>query len=299
MLAELTAILTAGLPEQNDAAQLTEVLYSRCYTRSILDAAPPEASPKADLAAALAFANQSRAAWVEGWKIDQVLGDGRIIARKNGAARCFLPGDYITHRGLGNGPEEGSEITVYAAAGTTELQPTFYYAFGETVADSDPTGTTLRFYWNIQPEGAPRLMETLTREFNRFQLPFRFKCLNEASYFPRRDAAVLYIDRRYYPITAMLLERVHREVRPWLNESTPLFAKSLAHGLALAEDPGDSFGKHRCAILAGAMAASQQKAVGERLAEVRRHFEERGLSLDSPWLNANSQGQYEYPFSIA
>jgi hypothetical protein len=47
------------------------------------------------------------------------------------------------------------------------------------------------------------------------------------------------------------------------------------------------------------MAASQQKAVGERLAEVRRHFEERGLSLDSPWLNANSQGQYEYPFSIA
>jgi hypothetical protein len=95
------------------------------------------------------------------------------------------------------------------------------------------------------------------------------------------------------------VETVHGEVLPWLSRSTPLFTRQLAHGLALAEDPGDSFGKHRCAILAGAMEASRGRAVEERLAEVRRHFEERGLSLDAPWLNAGSCGQYEYPISTA
>jgi hypothetical protein len=299
MLAELTAILAADLPTQEDAAKLSEILYSRCYTRSILDAGAVGQTASADLTQDLAAANRSRSAWVEGWRIDQMLDDGRIVARKNGAARSFLPGDYITHRGLGSGPEEGGEITVYVMPGTTGLQPSFYYAFGETIADRDPAGNTLRFYWNIQAPGAPKLMEALTRELNRFQLPFRFKCLNNASYFPRRDAAVLYIDRRYYPITAMLVERVHSEMRPWLNESTPLFAKPLAQGLALAEDPGDSFGKHRCAILADAMAASHGRTVEDRLAEVRRRFEERGHSLDSPWLNANSSAQYEYPFATA
>ena len=67
----------------------------------------------------------------------------------------------------------------------------------------------------------------------------------------------MYIDRRYYPIAALLVESIYGGVRPWLNASTPLFAKPLARGLALAEDPGDSFGKHRCTILAGAMAASR------------------------------------------
>ena len=277
MLAELTAILNADLPSQDDAAKLSETLYNRCYTRSILDSAGPSGSEAAaDLPEALEAANCSRSKWVEGWRIDQVLDDGRVVARKNGAERAFLPGEYITHRGLGVGPKEGTGITVFVAAGSSEIQPAFYYAFGETVGGDEPAGI-LRFYWNIQPEGAPRLMKALTRELNRFQLPFHFKCLNSASYFPRRDAAVLYIDRRYYFVTALLVESVHSEVLRWLNGGTPLFTKPLAHGLALAEDPDDSFGQHRCGILAGAMIASLGKPSEERLAEVRRRFEERGL----------------------
>jgi hypothetical protein len=309
MLAELTAVLEADLPAQDDAAKLSGTLYDRCYTHSILDEklerqAEAPAPPKPDLTEALAAANQGRTAWVEGWRIDQTLDDGRIVARKNGAARSFLPGQYITSRGMGSGPEEALEITVFVTPGAADIQPAFYYAFGETVSEYEPGESLLRVYWNIQAEGAPRLMETLTRAFNRFQIPFRFKCLNHASHFPRRDAAVLYIHSRYYPIAAMLVERVHGEVLPWLNESTPLFTKPLSRGLALAEDPGDSFGKHRCAILAGAMAASCGRAVEDRLAEVRRQFEERGLSLDAPWLNsislnANSPGRYEYPFDPA
>ena len=184
MLTELSAILNADLPSQDDAAKLSDTLYNRCYTRSILDSARPSGSEvAADLTEALRAANGSRSKWVEGWRIDQALDDGRIVARKNGAERAFLPGEYITHRGLGVGPKEGTGITVFVAAGSSEIQPAFYYAFGEAIGDDEPAGV-VRFYWNIQPEGAPRLMAALTRELNRFQLPFRFKCLNHTSFFP-------------------------------------------------------------------------------------------------------------------
>lgn len=297
--AELRAVLAADLPAQDDAAKLCRILYDRCYTHSIFDESVGEtlSSVNPHLTATLAAANRSREVWVEGWRIDRILDDGRIVAVKNGAARTFLPGQYVSNRGLGSGPEEGLEIAILATGGSVDLQQFYYWAFGETVSDYEPGQSTLRTYWNIQAEGAPRLMEALTRDLNRFQVPFRFKCLNHASHFPRRDAAVLYIHRRHYPIAAMLVERVYGEVRQWLNEGTPLFTKPLSHGLALAEDPGHSFGNHRCDILATAMVAARGGTVEERLAEVRRQFEERGLSLDAPWLNANSPGDYAYPFA--
>jgi hypothetical protein len=297
MLDELSAVLRADLPSQDDAAKLREILYRRCYTRSILDEEAAPAGGDTDLAPALAAANQGRAVWVEGWRIEQVLGDGRITARRNGAERAFLPGEYITHRGIGTGLKEGIEISVFASPGTNEIQDSFYYAIGETVAECEPVSNLVRIYWNVRPEGAPRLMEALTREFNRFQVPFRFKCLNHAKYFPRRDAAVLYIDGRYYPIATLLVERVHGEVLPLLNAGTPLFTRRLAPGLALAEDPGESFGQHRCAILGEAMAATRTASVADRLAELSRQFENRDLSLDTPWLNAHSTAQYEYPWT--
>jgi len=295
MTEELNAILAADLPSQGDATKLADLLYARCYTRSILDG-EVERGADVDLTPALEAANRSRAHWIEGWRIAQVLDDGRIVARRGSAERIFLPGDYISHRGIGSGLKEGSAITVYSAAGSSELQEMFYYAFSEALSDHEMQ-SCVRIYWNVRPEGAARLMESLTGALNRFQVPFRFKCLNKASRYPRRDAAVLYFDRRYYRILALVVEQVHAQVLPWLNAPTPLFARRLAHGLAMAEDPGDSFGQHRCAILAGAMAASCGRAVADRLAEVERHFAARGLSLEVPWRNAGSSFDYEYPIS--
>jgi hypothetical protein len=296
MLTELTAVLTADLPSQ-DEAKLAVHLYLHCYIRSILDSSTPE-EPAADLTPALAAANRGRALWIEGWRVAQMLDDGRIVASRNGFDRTFLPGEYIAYRGIGTGLKEGCAITVYVAPGSAEIQDSFYYAFGETVADSE-SQTVLRFYWNIQPAGAYRLMEALTREFNRYQVPFRFKIINNASHFPRREAAVLYIGRRYYPIAALLVESIHTEVLPWLNDSTPLFTRPLARGLAFAEDPGDSFGRHRCAILAAALFATRGNPVDGRFSELRRGFDRQGLSFETPWLNASSSGVYEYPFPTA
>jgi hypothetical protein len=249
-----------------------------------------------DLTSILIAAKASRAAWDEGWRIDQILYDGRILARKSGAARSFLPGEYLTQRGLGAGPEAGKPVSIFLPGGSGDMQPGLYHAFGDTVGEFEDSEQTLRFYWNVSAEGAPRLMEAITREFNRFQIAFHFKCGTRAAHYPRRDAAVLYLHRRYYAIAALLVERIHARLKALLNAGTPLFARCLADGLGFAEDPGDSFGKHRCKILAEAMAATRGKPADERLEEVRRQFERRGLSLDRSWLNAGSVDQYEFPF---
>ncbi len=292
------AILAADLPGQEHAGRLAKVLYRRCYMHSILDAPAADDSERndGDLTSVLSAANTGRAAWDEGWRIDQILEEGRILARKGGAARSFLPGEYLTHRGLGLGPEAGKAVSIFLPAGSSDIQPGFYHAFGDTAGPFEEGEGTLRFYWNISMEGAPLLMEAITREFNRFQIEFQFKCGTRALHYPRRDAAVLYVNRRDYGIGALLAERVRERLKTWLEAGTPLFARQLAPGLGFAEDPGDSFGRHRCRILAEGMAATTGKPAEERLEEVRRQFERRGLSLDRPWLNAGSADGYEFPF---
>jgi hypothetical protein len=197
---ELQAILAADLGSFSDAGSLAETLYTRCYARSIAETAPSPETDE-DLTPALIAANQSRAGWDFGWRADQALDDGRILARKAGAARAFRPGQYITLRGPGSKVEEGDEIQVFCAAGA-DLQAGFYYAFGETVPEFDEFEDVLRFYWNVPAEAAARLMELVTGEFNRWQTPFRFKCGRNSAVCGRRDAAVLYVQRPYYPMAA-------------------------------------------------------------------------------------------------
>jgi len=299
MRRELEAIMATEWPEMEDTAALAKRLYKRCYNHSILDPPPAADATGPDLLDALIAANRGRATWDEGWRIDQPLDDGRVLARKGGAARAFLPGEFITDRGPDRGPEAEAPVNVFTAPGSADLQGAFYFAFGESVEELGPTIPTLRVYWNIAPEGAAHLMQALTREFNRFQVAFRFKCLRHVAHYSRRDAAILYVSRRSYPIVAMLIEKIYPSVRPWLRGAVPLFTKPVAHGLGMAEDPGDSFGAHRTKILAEALAASRDKSVDERMEELRRQFATRGISLDTPWLGPNSPETYVFPFPAA
>lgn len=279
MLDELQAILATDFGAPTNAVALADVLYRRCYVRSLDDRAATPADDETDLTPALAGANRSREGWDLGWRVEQPLDESRVLARKAGAARAFRAGQYVCLRGPGPRAVEDEPIRVFAPAGSDAIQTDFYYAFGETVADCDEFEELLRYYWNVTAEGAPRLMEAITREFNRFQVPFRFKCGRTAAVCSRRDAAVLYLHRRYADFAGELVERVHAAIEPWLRDGVPLFTKRLGPGLGFAEDPGGSFGQNRCLILAEAM------LVERSVDEVRRQFSKRGLSLDEPWRN--------------
>jgi len=284
-----------ALPSEAEAeSTLSNLIYERCYMRRIDSPAAStlkgETSP---LTADLCAANTSRPRWQAGWCIEATENSGWITASRDGLTRAFAPGEYITKEGPGMPLRTGAMVDVYFAVESHYMQPGFYFAFGETVDPAD-SGCLLRFYWNLNPDGAPLLLHSLSTLLNRFQVPFRFKCLIQPGAYVRTDSAVLYISRRWYQITARLLRTAHRSVESHLRADAPLFTKPLAVGLALAEDPGgnQSFGMHRSRALAKAMLGPSQGSL--TVADIEKRLGEQGVSLAAPYLNPGSADIYDF-----
>ena len=280
------------------AALLTEVLYGRCYTRRPGWPALTSAAPGADddLVPALSAANPGRERWEAGWRVRQALSTGRVVAERQGGARFLWPGEFIASDAPGMPPRPGAQITLWRPRESATLQPGFYFAFGEAGFEDD--AALVRVYWNVSPEGAPALTRAVVGTLNRWGVPFRYKCLSRRSLYPRTDAAVLYVARRAWPLVRELVPEAHAAAAGALGADVPLFARPLAPGAALAEDPGngESFGMHRCRLLAEGLCAAWRagrRGTRERLHAVREAFARGGVSLDAPWRAAASAGRYD------
>jgi hypothetical protein len=284
---------------------LKNFLYQHCYSREF-DTSLPEPKGGEDMVGRLRAAHTGRVCRETTWIVTQVLDGGRIIARKGHAIRRFNPGHYLNLDSALGLPQKDYRVAVSHPMESTVLQESWYYIFGETVGESEEGENVIRFYWNVTSEGAPELVDLLTRSLDRFQLPFQFKLPTRSGGCERRDAGVLYANRRYYRILAMLLEDIRERVSAHLHPSTPLFTKKLADGLGFAEshagNSGASFGMSRCEILAHALANAAEKnllTAEEKREELNAEFRKRGLSPERPWLNpplgAAAAPDYDFP----
>ncbi len=276
--------------------QLGKLLYLHCYSRKFNGAITQAVttSPTADeqFLEQLSAANSSREHMDRGWRILRQLPTGHYIAEKNGLTRLLFAGEFISTNDIRGPVTDGTSISIFCPRESRTMHQGFYYIFGETLGDQlDDTGL-LRFYWNIKAEGAIELVRLLTGQLNRFQLPFRLKVVNNPADYDRRDAAILYINERYYRVTSELLTKIHQQVTPWLNGDSPLFCKQLLPGLGMAEEPttGESFGQQRCRILAKALCEIGLE--GEEMEVIKKQFEINGLSLDYPYRNPGSNRSY-------
>ncbi len=299
-------------------ASLTDFLYKHCYIRkfdgSLAEPLPQRKGERGsaplmiepDLVERLRAAHTGCACRETAWVVTQRLDDGRIVARKGHAVRHLNPGHYVNLDSAVGLPQKDGRVAVYRPTESTVLQASWYYVFGEAVGDSEEGDNLIRFYWNLRPEGGPELVGLLTSTLDRFQIPFRFKIPMRSELYDRRDAAVLYANRRYYPILAILLEDIRDRIAAHLDPGIPLFTRKLADGLGLAEDPdtkaGESFGMNRCEILAHALVNAAEKklvTVEEKRAELNAEFRKRGLSLERPWLNplpgSGVAADYDFP----
>lgn len=296
-----------GAPQQPDGGALLPLLqaalYEHCYAhpfRGALHVPPALPPPDDDLVPSLAAAHPGRERWEGGWQVVQALPTGQVVARRHGATRFLWPGEFLSHAGPGMPPRAGGAVSVWVPRDSATVQPGFYFAFGETPGDPLDDAGLVRFYWAVRDTGAAALLRALVGALNRFGVPFRFKCLSRRSAYPRTDAAVLYAGRRYFHLAAELALELHGGLAAHLGAETPLFTRRLAPGLAFAEDPatGESFGMHRCALLAeGLLSAFFQGARSpeERLREVEAAFRRRGVELERPHLNPGSPHRYELP----
>jgi len=296
-------------PSRNEDARaamiqhLGRLLYLQCYCRRFtgeIDKREIQANPDDDFVKHLSAANSGREYLNRGWRIIRTLSTGHFVAEKNGLTRLLFAGEFISHADVRGAVEEHTPVSIFRPRESTTMHPGFYYVFGEAVGDDQDEKDLLRFYWNINVDGAMDLVGLLTRRLNRFHLPFRFKILNNPGAYIRTDAAILYLNRRFYHLAAELLSEIHHHLVDRLNTHTPLFAKQLARGLGLGEEPttGESFGQQRCRILAQALwiafekKLEDQEAVFEQLAT---QLEENGIDPNFPYRNVGSNSDYDFP----
>jgi hypothetical protein len=282
---------------------LTAVLYRHVYSRPFRSPLPDadvrdDPSEDPSLIRSLSVANASQDRWEHGWSISQVHSSGQITAQRGNVSRSLWAGQFLSQDGPGARPRPGAQISIFYPRESMTLQSGFYYCFGETSEDESFALGLVRIYWNVAIEGAPELVGRLSARLNFFQVPFRLKCSVMPSQFARTDVAVVYLAKRLFPLVADLLHEVYPGVSPFLGPDVPLFTFRLAPGVGIAEDPGngESFGQHRCRLLAETCWSCFLRGDQEtpsRLAELHQLLSAQGADPERLHLNAGSLDCYE------
>jgi hypothetical protein len=299
-------------------AILQQQIYAECYIKRFDPSRPADVeskpmSPDTDITSALQFANAGQDRWDSSWRIARVLAGGQLWVWKNDWCRWPVSGEFMTHDGPGIPPRVGSMVSLFAPRGSATMQPGFYFAFGQTLLDAqDDVSDVLRFYVNVRDVAAPTLVAKVTAALNEFQIPFKFKCLNNRALFPRLDAAVVFVHRRFFRTVASLLIEIGRQLGDHVGDDVPLFTKRVAPGIGLAEDPSsapskgeeapppsmpESFGSHRSRLLAEAIFAGYLSGAGKSRDFVFEQLARGGVSIEKPYLNAGSADVYTLPES--
>ncbi len=248
-----------------------------------------------DFVRSLSEANRGRGSWQGDWTVVERTTTG-TWARHDGLT-VFVPPEHS--RSIREASEPASEtIAVLMPKEFLKQLPGFYLAQSDEPFRPSPTDILTRLYWNISAIGAKSLIGSVTSRLNAECIPFQIKVLNNPRLYVRNDAGVLYIAKRELPRASHLLEQVYQDVGRELHPGTPALTKRLAPGLALAEDPqnGESFGLHRCRLLAEALVDAAEHGVtgpSDRLDWVEREFQRSGLDLSRPYLNPGTADDYD------
>ena len=270
---------------------LRNAIYRRFYN-GIIETAVAEGdgaeNESGSVSHLLVEANGGQTIWDEGWKTISRMSDGRIVAAKDSRVRTWAPGQYINDA-RPHAPGKGDVVRALNMTESSATQPGFHFFFGDAVADDVDRASQVRFYWNVNWEGAIKLVGLLGRVLNRWRIAYQFKCPVRKPHYVRRDSGVLYVGGRRAAFLRELLPAIFEEMDGRLHDAPPLFTRRIARGVGVAENPegGDSFGMDRCGIVADGVIdayASQGDAVA-RLAAMEARFEQRGISLEEPWLN--------------
>ncbi|MEP6600705.1 MAG: lanthionine synthetase LanC family protein [Nitrospirota bacterium] len=244
----------------------------------------------------LSAANTGRGFCEDGWDV-RAITDGNVVAHRAGLdlwvrrADCMVPRAKRIARGMRLGLRFPKEFL--------SISPGFYVALSNKALTETDSQRLVRFYWNLTAEGAVRFMRRATLILNRSDLPFRIKAVNDRGRFTRCDAVVLYVRKVDYTVVSEIMEDLYPNIAISLKKGEPAFTKALAVGLGLAEDPGqgESFGFHRCGILAeGMIRANEQRrtSVPARLEVVEECFAHSGINLTTPFLTSSVDDVYHF-----
>jgi hypothetical protein len=296
---ELAAIVReVRLPPAVTVTGLRDLLYCRAFSRSPGAAVDRRLPAVPGLVHRLSAANHGRDAWLPGWRLEEVGPGGRAVLGQGGSRCAVEAGDYTLTFSEDLPPRTGCAATLRHRRESLTLQTGVYYAFGDTLAAADDQGLALRVYFHAAQESAVPLFEVLTAGLNDRRVPFTLKSMLRPEDADRSDSTLLYLPPRRFPAFADLLRRDYALFRAVPAPGVPLCTKPLAPGIGLAESPvtGESFGMHRCRLIAEGLVEARSAGHEDeesRWRSVERRFAADGLSAAALHLNPGGVDVYQ------
>jgi hypothetical protein len=292
-----------GQARLNLQNRLAQVLYSTYYCTGRTDAPElastvlPPAAAREQSMARLSAANQTADGFDPAWTVYSVDGHGTAFVSKNGYLRQLVPGQWEFANPAETNLQVGAVVKLKMSREDKAMQPVFYHVRGRELVSQQ--AEFVRVYFHTTFTGAEQLVRGITGTFNRYRLPFLFKCLNHPDLFTRTDSAVLYVSKFDFRLAARLLQPILNEMQPELQATVPLFTRELRPGVSFSEDPGSgqSFGMNRCSLLAEALLSAHYKQLDSpegQLAEIRRLLTKNGLDEQHLYRNPNSHLPYDF-----
>jgi HopA1 effector protein family len=245
----------------------------------------------------LSAANAGSGYCSEGWEISSV-NRSQVIVCRAGLKLWVHPRDCVISRGVSLQP--GMLVAVRFPKEFLNISPGFYMAMGNKELLRHPGQIVARLYFNITADGAISFMRKVTSVLDDTEIAFTLKIISDPTQFNRCDSAVLYIYKTDYGIVSELIAGIYPGISRYLKNGEPAFTKRLARGLCLAEDPGEneSFGSHRCRVLAEALVRGferRKESLQERIKIVRQCFEEHDIDFYKPFLTPPYVDDYDFP----
>ncbi|MCH2195313.1 T3SS effector HopA1 family protein [Kordia sp.] len=273
---------------------LTNTIYSKFYCSIKSGDHTSKIPPKADrdeFMNQLSQANASVSGLDYHWKVYNIdTATGNTYIQKNGELRWLQPNGYQFANPQQKQAAVNTFVNLTRQKENRNIQPVFYHAFSNEMFPQEVE--IGRFYWNVTPEGASKLINALTTTLNDYKIPFQFKCLNHPELYVRSDSAVLYINKKHVQLVAIILNSIIPNLEPYLVDEIPMFTKQLFKGVSYAEDPGkgQSFGMSRSATIAAALveAFQQEKNTKQTFDIVVNSLARKGMSLDRLHLNKHT-----------
>ncbi|WP_405587850.1 T3SS effector HopA1 family protein [Streptomyces sp. NBC_01190] len=226
-------------------AQLTTALYEHWHAGTAgREAAPAHHRDTAferELAAATPHSAAATPATLRALPDDAVSGQAVVEVNR---VRVRVPAGMVA------GSTPGDALVLNLPAVRPMLSPGFLFAGGS--AGGNRGKEVLRMYVHLSTsEHAPAVWRALLEVLEGHGARYRAKVLSRRTSYPRRDAVVLYLPEESRPHVPDLVRAV--EGLPGLGAATPVLARAVRPGLAMAWEPADerpgwrrvSFGQHR------------------------------------------------------
>ncbi len=274
------------------ATELYRHEYSRPNQAGLMQASSNDRCESLGVAAyrdALAVANQSRDGWHAGWQIRELRGSGAAEITDGRRTYDAVSTDYAPMFGADLGPHRGQPVLLRWRRGSTTMQAGTYYVFGETIPASNHSEIR-RIYCNMSPHVTIGMVKQLTGDLNTARVPFTLKTMLEPADRDRADATVLYVRADSFDVVIDCIRALPSWLRARLTPAVPLFTHEVIPGIGWASEPstGESFGMHRCRLVAEALIASAGGTLCGLIERAHQTFRHAGVDPREPHLDAPS-----------